>query len=90
MNIRYYYELTVTGHGKFPLDMLRYARAFPVTEADSATMETPESREDYRAKRSVRVGFHANTAITADNVLRRFESFGWKAQVTFEDYLGRR
>jgi len=81
-----YYEVTVNGRGKFPLDMLRYSRAFPVTEADAATMEfDSNNREDYRRRRTVRIGLHAGNYLTAFNCCRRFESFGWKAEVTFEE-----
>lgn len=39
---------TVRGAGEFPLDMLRYDRAFPATEADTAAMLDVANRREVR------------------------------------------
>jgi hypothetical protein len=36
--MKYFQTFSVTGHGTFPLDMLRYDGCFPLTEADSETL----------------------------------------------------
>ena len=81
-----YYEITVTGKGDFPFDMLRYSRAFPIDaeSAEAMTFDT-ESRIARREKRTVILGLHAGNYLTADNCVRRFESFGWKAEITREE-----
>ncbi len=37
-------QFTVSGHGDFPLDMLRYDRCWPRTSEDSALMEAGGQR----------------------------------------------
>ena len=59
----------VVGHGPFPMDMLRYDRAFPYTESDSVTI----SSTFYRRCESYEVLVVTNLAkFTVD----RWRSFG--------------
>ncbi|MBK6616281.1 hypothetical protein [Ottowia sp.] len=66
---------TVSGHGEFPFDMLRFDECYPVN-ADSVNA-LGMSTHDVRArdsKRTVRLLSHRLLAPTVG----RWESFGWK------------
>ncbi len=85
-----YYEVTVTGRGRFPFDMLRYSRAYPVDAESAEAMNCDtETREGLRAKRTVVLGLSCGNYMIADNCVRRFESFGWKASITKEEITRR-
>ncbi len=72
--MKYIIKLKVTGRGKFPFDMLRYARAWPVdNEAVAGLMEN-------RSRRTVVVAFHSNFR-WCDNIEERFKSFGWEPTI---------
>lgn len=63
----------VTGRGDFPIDMLRYDRAFPATEEDSYkikyTFGTPSKNEP-----TIKLKSNLRGPTTA-----RWASFGWYA-----------
>jgi len=86
-----HYEITVTGKGDFPLDMLRYSQCCPVNVEDVASMERPrvgasnDEELDYlKVPRTVRVNLHDNYSVAA-NCVTRFASFGWNGRITKED-----
>ena len=86
-----YYEITVTGKGDFPLDMLRYSQCCPVNVEDVANMERPRVGADsdeelayFKVPRTVRVNLHDNYAVAA-NCVARFASFGWSGRITKEN-----
>lgn len=64
MKIKHY---TVSGSGRFPIDMLRYDQSFPESEVDSVEIEKT-------GKRTVRLATYSNhVEISAV----RWSSFGW-------------
>lgn len=66
------HEFTVEGHGEFPLDMLRYDRCWPKTEADdSRAMESSYLSSPVRRVTLVTISEGAPT-------VGRWESFGWR------------
>ena len=71
------YRYAVRGSYQFPTDMLRYDRAFPATETDSAAIhETFERRNgDHPRGETVvmLIGLNQPTA-------GRWDSFGWKVE----------
>lgn len=91
-----HFEITITGKGDFPLDMLRYSQCCPVNVQDVASMERPrvgasddEERAYLREPRTVRVSLVNNYAV-ADNCVARFASFGWHGEITGEVAFERR
>ena len=85
-----HFEITVTGKGDFPLDMLRYSQCCPVNVQDVAGMERPRTdasdaeKLDYRREpRTVRVNLVNNYSV-ANNCVLRFASFGWTGEITGE------
>lgn len=78
------YILTVKGTGYFPIDMLRYACAWPMTAIDGQLIEATFTDPSYRKITEIRVTFTSNAA-HADNVNRRLNSFGWHG--TLEEML---
>lgn len=76
---RYRWRYTVTGTFEFPIDMLRYDRAFPATEEDSA--------------KALNVRWNPTDVVSVtviglnDPSVDRWKSFGWKvSDVLREDY----
>lgn len=65
------YKFTVTGHGPFPFDMLRYDKCYPDTSEDVVKMDKPTPRLGLDP-RSVNMSSTAG-APTAE----RWSSFGW-------------
>jgi hypothetical protein len=66
-------RFTVTGRGKFPLDMLRYDRCYPATEPDVGVIEWsswPRKREHFKVDLVKPDGGEPTVA--------RWDSFGWK------------
>lgn len=69
----YVLTLVVRGSGEFPLDMLRYDRACPATEADAyAISGAPDA-----PLRSIYLTRFAPAVGVDDNSLARWKSFGW-------------
>lgn len=60
---------TVSGRGRFPLDMLRYDSAWPASSTDSATISA--TLTVHRGSAAVQLLSHKSP--TAD----RWTSFGW-------------
>ena len=75
-----YYQIsyTVGGTGLFPLDMLRYDRSCPESEADSNAIESEADSDAIRrgGPRQVHLLRFARAA-TAQPNRERWESFGW-------------
>lgn len=67
---RFEYLYTVDGRGTFPIDMLRYDRATPNTEGDSALIEST-------FRRGAGGGMVVVRSEKAPTVAR-WASFGWK------------
>jgi len=69
------YEYEVSGHGEFPLDMLRYDTAWPAYEAEIHLFDPPRpsgtNRAEYLKPRTIRL--RSNRQPTA----ARWASFGW-------------
>lgn len=77
---RYRWRYTVTGTYEFPIDMLRYDRAFPDTETDSGKVM------NLRWSRSLEP-VSIRVIGLSDPTVGRWESFGWKvSDVLREDY----
>jgi hypothetical protein len=72
----YIQEFTVTGHGAFPLDMLRYDSCYPRTQDDVMQIERSLTDHGYQEAREVRllrpVESKRNLPTTA-----RWNSFRW-------------
>jgi hypothetical protein len=70
-------RFTVVGHGKFPIDMLRYNGCWPASSEDSrsiqATYESGHSRETFEITLMVAPGYSEPTTA-------RWASFGWMVQ----------
>lgn len=62
-----FYTYEVSGRGSFPIDMLRYAEAFPASEVDSGKIEAEGTR-------TVRVRGLAKP----ETVGARWSSFCWQ------------
>ena len=73
-------RVVVVGRGQFPIDMLRYDRAHPRSEADSVAMA--EARPRRRAVEVVCTGADTPT-------VGRWESFGWAVVATGESEVSR-
>jgi len=78
-----YFEITVAGRGRFPLDMLRHSQCWPVTTQDAENIETIEvdARPHHR---TIRLGMIGNYP-QAQACCERFQSFLWSAQITQEE-----
>ena len=73
------FNLTIGGTGRFPLDMLRYACAWPLSTIDATNIEqSHDSSLSPRGHREITITMLPCTWGHADNVRMRFESFGWK------------
>lgn len=76
-----HYIFEVTGRGRFPFDMLRFGRLYPVFTTDAEALGVDvNDRDAYRAKRTVKLATTCNEA-SADMIVRRFSSFMWKAEI---------
>jgi hypothetical protein len=64
---------TVSGPGKFPIDMLRYDRATPLTKADAKMVERTHAN-------TCTFGRHHPITLTSQRepTVARWESFGWQ------------
>lgn len=79
------YLLTLHGTGRFPIDMLRYSQAYPITTIDAEQIaESHSASYSPRIKRTIRVGFTGSGG-TLLNAIDRFESFGWKSHLPAEE-----
>lgn len=67
----YYHEFEVEGQGRFPIDMLRYDRCFPVTEADSRKIYDTKSRQYNK----ILLGAFAHRGWMPTSF--RWKQFGW-------------
>lgn len=73
--MRYFFKVTVTGRGRFPLDQLRRFEMFPLNVESVSEMET--SFAAGKSERDYTLGMYANT-LGGDGPCRaRFESFGF-------------
>jgi hypothetical protein len=66
---------TVTGTGRFPADMLRYDRCYPVDGESATNIGMPT--EDVRAARTRR-SVKLETVKPGGPTPGRWESFGWR------------
>lgn len=72
-------RFTVEGAGPFPLDMLRYDRCTPDTEADALrAQDTHGGRRKVVLQRLIDSPFWVPT-------VGRWESFGWKVVPLYEE-----
>lgn len=73
---------TVTGRGRFPLDMLRYDSCFPASESDAYKIEA--TYEEY-SKWSIRIAKPTRNLVVVggkdDFTIARWESFGCKIEI---------
>lgn len=74
----YLHTISVEGGGEFPIDMMRYDRCWPATEADSGYSYSP-IRGGQAGLRTVRVQAHSGTKVSPFTDLR-WASFGWRVQ----------
>jgi len=72
MATQHIHVFTVQGHGRFPLDMLRYDRCWPAAETESGRIAPNwSSPEDYKTERAIQMkGLNVPTK-------DRWNSFGW-------------
>lgn len=73
--------IRVRGGGLFPIDMLRYDRAFPASEIDSNKINDT-IRGDTRGPVEIEVRVTANCSPTS----RRWQSFNWTVTSVFDGY----
>lgn len=78
------YEITVTGSGHFPIDMLRYSQCYPrdIETVDAIQPDHAMDTSYYRKTRSGVVCMDNVAYGAAINCVRRFLSFGWSAEIT--------
>jgi hypothetical protein len=69
------YIFSVRGRGAFPIDMLRYDQATPVSSGDASLIEQTFQPRN----RSHDIIVQLRTALHAPTV-GRWESFGWKVE----------
>jgi hypothetical protein len=66
---------TVIGHGKFPIDMLRYNACFPYQSGDSTkiahSIKFAEERNEYKINLCQPAGYSPPN-------IERWRSFGWE------------
>lgn len=74
----YIHTIAVEGGGEFPIDMMRYDRCWPATEADSGYSYSP-IRGGAAGLRTVRVQAHSGTKANPFTA-GRWQSFGWRIQ----------
>jgi hypothetical protein len=88
---KYFFKVTVTGSGRFPIDQLRRYEMFPINVETVTEIEASFEDPHYLSK-TYTLGMYANT-LGADGPCRaRFESFGfsmvtdeiWKDNELFE------
>jgi hypothetical protein len=76
-----YVEFTVSGIGRFPVDMLRYDGAYPASSSDAGemakrienTVAMPD-RKPIRLRAAIPTGFRKNALPT----VQRWNSFCWR------------
>jgi hypothetical protein len=68
---RTFYEYYVSGHGDFPLDMLRHDSCWPASGEDAAKMDWQSWGAPRFAVRSIRMRSYKEPTIG------RWSSFGW-------------
>jgi hypothetical protein len=73
---RYKYRVTVAGRSGFPIDMLRYDRATPLTESDSTVIAATLRPVQERQEREVAV------LTEREPTIGRWASFGWTVRKT--------
>lgn len=66
-------EFTVEGHGRFPVDMLRYDCCFPLSGDDAENIIAHSAEESEHSLRKVRLVSNTLWRPTVD----RWSSFGW-------------
>ena len=79
--MKYYFQITVTGRGKFPIDMLRYSQVYPTTPQDVSNIEY----DGECGSRPVTLSMDNQTMGMAMNCMERFASFNWTAEITREE-----
>jgi hypothetical protein len=70
-----FYKFTVTGKGRFPIDMLRHDQCFPLTTGDAQFFENSLDPELPRALRHIELGAVADGGFRPTE--GRWDSFGW-------------
>ncbi len=86
--MKYFFKITVAGHGDFPIDMLRYSQCYPsdVESVDAISNDEWANDVDYRrTKRTVTVSLDNQSMGMALNCVQRFASFGWIGTITQEE-----
>ncbi|CAB4130440.1 hypothetical protein UFOVP119_64 [uncultured Caudovirales phage] len=80
MSRMYFTKFTVTGRGRFPVDMLRYDECFPRTGEDAQAMNyDSESLAGVREVRSVTLCTYARHG--SRPTAARWASFGWSVNM---------
>jgi len=69
-------EITVSGKGDFPMDMLRYCRCWPCDGTSAANLITPSYPEQDGREVSMHLAGPDNEA-QVQGYADRFASFGW-------------
>lgn len=81
MQLNYYIEIHVAGHGQFPFDMLRFAQMFPVDGESAGKLQRDPMLKPLEDKREIKLGMYAYSKTQADHVCDRFASFLWGAKI---------
>lgn len=71
----YDFEYQVSGAGPFPIDMLRYDRASPMTQADAAALARTFAGPGSHAL----MLFRTHVILSWEPDYNRWKSFGWEA-----------
>lgn len=78
--MKYHFQITVKGRGKFPIDMLRYSQCYPRDIESVANIEY----DGPVGSRPVTVCIDDASTLCAINCIERFASFGWIGEITHE------
>lgn len=74
-----YTKIAATGSGQFPIDMLRFAQAWPATQSDSNNIERdPHAFEVGEVERTVTL---LTDQSPTPHAMERWDSFGWRAKI---------
>ena len=69
-------QITVSGKGDFPMDMLRYTRSWPCEGHSAANLITPSYRETDPREVTLHLAGPDSESLV-QNYAARFASFGW-------------
>jgi len=76
---KYYFKITATGRGEFPIDQLRRYEMFPLTPDAAKAIQHSFENGSFGVRHEIELGMYAS-ALSADGpCIERFASFGWSA-----------